>query len=151
MSRGPAYDADILAWSRHQAGLLRAGRFEQLDIERVAETIEAVGERECCELAAGLSSLLAEMILWQRDLSGRSPGRRAGLQLRRRRVERRLNRLPSLRFCLIDPDFWADAWDDARQTAAGRLRCDADALAPECPWSAEQILDSRFLPEQPAS
>lgn len=147
MSVGPAYDADIVAWSRHQAALLRAGRFEQLDIERVAQTIEAVGECECCELAAGLASLLVELIVWQRYPGGRSAGRRAGLQLRRRRIERRLNRVPSLRSCLIDADFWADAWDDARQTAAERLQCEAAALARQCPWSAEQVLDSRFLPE----
>jgi hypothetical protein len=37
------YQQDLYAWSRAQADLLRAGRFAELDLERLIEEIEDVG------------------------------------------------------------------------------------------------------------
>lgn len=41
-----AYDRDIVAWSIEQAKLIRAGRFDELDLERIADEIEDVGKSE---------------------------------------------------------------------------------------------------------
>ena len=38
------YEKDIIAWANEQAKLLRAGQFDQLDIEHIAEEIEDVGK-----------------------------------------------------------------------------------------------------------
>ena len=38
------YEADIVAWSREQAQWLKAGQFDQLDLEHLAEEIEDVGK-----------------------------------------------------------------------------------------------------------
>ena len=54
-----AYNEDIIAWACEQAKLLRARRFDELDIERIAEEIEDVGKREQHELAGRTSALLA--------------------------------------------------------------------------------------------
>jgi hypothetical protein len=40
------YDQDIIAWANEQASLLRAGRFDQVDILHLAEEIEDVGKSE---------------------------------------------------------------------------------------------------------
>ena len=37
------YEQDLYAWSRAQAGLLRAGRFAELDLDPLIEEIEDVG------------------------------------------------------------------------------------------------------------
>ena len=55
------YDEDIIAWSREQARQLRAGRFDLLDIEHLAEEIEDVGRSEQRELASRMAVLLAHL------------------------------------------------------------------------------------------
>lgn len=41
-----AYEKDINAWANEQARLLRARRFELLDVEHIAGEIEDVGKCE---------------------------------------------------------------------------------------------------------
>jgi len=43
---GIAYDIDIAAWAQEQARLLRARRFDVLDIEHIAEKTENVRKSE---------------------------------------------------------------------------------------------------------
>ena len=40
---GPSYDGDTAGWAEHQAALLRAGRFAQLDIENIRAVVAAHG------------------------------------------------------------------------------------------------------------
>ena len=41
---GIAYEKDIVAWANEQACFIRAGRFDLLDLEHIAEEIEDVGK-----------------------------------------------------------------------------------------------------------
>jgi len=52
------YDHDFYAWSTEQAGLLRAGRLAEADIEHIAEEIECIGRGEKRELVNRLTVLL---------------------------------------------------------------------------------------------
>ena len=71
------YDKDVLVWSQEQARLLRAGRFDELDIEHVADEIEDVGKSEKRELANRMAVLLAHLLKWaERARIGRIPGAR---------------------------------------------------------------------------
>ena len=49
------YDQDIVAWANEQAALLRAGRYELLDIEHIADEIEDVGKSEQRELISRMA------------------------------------------------------------------------------------------------
>ena len=40
------YDRDFFEWTQCNAALLRAGRFDQADIEHIAKEIEDLGKRE---------------------------------------------------------------------------------------------------------
>jgi hypothetical protein len=40
------YEADVVAWAKEQAELIRAGQFDLLDIDHIAEEIEDVGKSE---------------------------------------------------------------------------------------------------------
>ena len=59
------YDQDVVSWSIEQARLLRAGRFDLLDIQHIAEEIEDVGKSEQRELANRMAILLAHLLKWQ--------------------------------------------------------------------------------------
>ena len=53
------YSEDIVAWAIEQASYLRNRRFEQLDIENIADALEDIVKGEQRELAEQLASLTA--------------------------------------------------------------------------------------------
>src|SRR5262249_3731016 len=52
------YEQDFYAWTQRTAELLRAGRFDEADIEHVAEEIEDMGRRDVRELSSRMQVLL---------------------------------------------------------------------------------------------
>jgi hypothetical protein len=138
------YDTDVVAWANEQARLLRAGRFDQLDIEHIAEEIEDVGKSEQRELASRMAVLLAHLIKWQHQPERRGKSWEVTIRTQRNSIARRLHRTPSLVQSLHDPDWWADAWDDALDAATRETGL--DDLPSSCPWDATQVLDLDWLP-----
>lgn len=66
------YEADVVAWANQQARLIRAGRFDLLDLEHIAEEIEDVGKSEQRELARRMAVLLAHF-KWHTSLIAVAP------------------------------------------------------------------------------
>nr|WP_294543096.1 DUF29 domain-containing protein [uncultured Rhodopila sp.] len=98
------YDADVLAWSEHQAGLLRrraAGELineAELDWPNIAEEIEALGKNLDRELASRISAILLHLMKLQTSpaIDPRA-GWRDTVQEQRDEVERLLSFAPSRR------------------------------------------------------
>lgn len=141
------YERDIVAWSEQQASLLRAGRLAELDIANIAEEIEDLGKSERRELANRMAVLLAHLLKWQHQPERRDRSWEATIRHQRERILRRLARTPSLKTSLADPDWWLDAWGDARLQFAEETGIGFDALPSERPWTADQILDPGFWPD----
>lgn len=57
--------AFLTAWANEQARLIRAGRFDLLGLEHIAEEIEDVGKSEQRELETRMAVLLAHLLKWQ--------------------------------------------------------------------------------------
>ncbi len=108
----------MVAWASEQARLIRAGRFDLLDREHIAEEIEDVGKSEQRELATRMAVLLAHLLKWQHQPERRGASWEVTISSQRQRIVRRLDKTPSLRGCLNDPDWWADAWGDAWSSLA---------------------------------
>lgn len=92
-----SYEQDVVAWAEQQARLLREGRFEQLDIEHIAEEIEDVGKSEQRELANPMALLLSHLIKWQRQSERRGASWEISIRNQRRGISRRLEETPSLK------------------------------------------------------
>ncbi|WP_295384794.1 DUF29 domain-containing protein [uncultured Thiodictyon sp.] len=140
------YDTDVVAWAQQQAQLLRAGRFEALDIEHIAEEIEDVGKSEQRELESRMAVLLAHLLKWHYQPERRGRSWEATIRHQRERVSRRLERTPSLKTSLTDPDWWADTWGDARLETARETGIGFDLLPADCPWTTTEILNPEFWP-----
>ncbi len=140
----PLYDTDIIIWANEQARLLRAGRLDQIDIAHIAEEIEDVGKSEQRELASRMAVLLAHLLKWQFQPQRRGASWEVTIRTQRNGIARRLHRTPSLANSLNDPEWWADAWDDALD-AATRETGLAD-LPRTRPWDQAQILAHDWLP-----
>ncbi|MDP2752674.1 MAG: DUF29 domain-containing protein [Rhodocyclaceae bacterium] len=140
------YEMDVVAWANEQAQLIRAGRFDLLDIENIAEEIEDVGKSEQRELEHRMAVLLAHLLKWQyqQDRQGNSWARTVKEQ--RKRVHIRLNKTPSLKTDLLDPAWWIDVWADAVTQATSETGIDILDFPEECPWSVDEILAPDWFP-----
>lgn len=140
------YDGDIIAWANEQARLLREGQFSQLDIEHIADEIEDVGKSEQRELESRMAVLLAHLLKWQYQPQRRGNSWEATIRTQRTSIDRRLKKTPSLKTSLSNPDWWADAWDDAVRSAVQETGIALAVFPPSCPWAFEQIMDADFWP-----
>ena len=138
------YEDDVVAWASEQARLLRAGRFDQLDIQHIAEEIEDVGKSEQRELAARMAVLLAHLLKWQYKPERRGASWESTIREQRRSLARRLQKTPSLKSCLNDPDWWDDAWLDARTEAVRETGIGFETFPPACPWTASEVLGDQL-------
>ncbi len=139
------YEKDIVAWANEQAGLMRAGRFDLLDVEHIAEEMEIMGKSEKRELASRMSLLLAHLLKWQYQPVRRGSSWERTIRVQRKEIAYELRDIPSLRPLLQDKE-WRDLiWDKAVSIAADETGLD---VFPElCPWTSEQILAVDFFPE----
>lgn len=141
------YESDVIAWAQEQARLLRAGRFDALDIEHIADEIEDVGKSEQRELESRMAVLLAHLLKWSVQPQRRGSSWTATIRTQREGIKRRLRKTPSLKASLSDADWWADAWDDARSQASAETQIPFDRLPKTCPWSVEQVVSEEFFPD----
>jgi hypothetical protein len=148
IARMHSYESDIVAWANEQAGLLRAGRFDRLDIAHIAEEIEDVGKSEQRELANRMAILLSHLLKWRYQPERRGASWDSTIREQRRALTRRLRKTPSLKSCLDDPDWWSDAWLDARTLATKETGIPFDRFPSDCPWTSAEVLDEHWLPDQ---
>ena len=69
---GTLYETDVVAWAERQAEALRAGRFDELDLENLAEEIGDVSRREAEALESHLETLVMHLLKWRHDPDHRS-------------------------------------------------------------------------------
>lgn len=63
MHHAPArYDQDLVRWAAEQAALLRARKFENLDIENLAQEVEDLAKSERRELASRIRRIIEHML-----------------------------------------------------------------------------------------
>jgi len=144
---GIAYEKDIVAWANEQASFIRAGRFELLDLEHLAEEIEDVGKSEQRELENRMAVLLAHLLKWQYQPARRGASWEKTIKVQRTQVNRRIQKTPSFKHTLQDTEWWEDTWGDAITQASKETGIELTVFPESCPWTSEQILDQEFFPE----
>jgi Domain of unknown function DUF29 len=138
------YESDIVAWADEQAALIRAGRFDKVDIEHVADEVEDVGRSEERELASRMAVLLAHLLKWRYQPERRGTSWQVTIRAQRQAIARRLLRTPSLKAEFNDPEWLEIVWGDAVGKAAEETGLKDFPLV--CPWSREQVMDLEFMP-----
>ena len=145
MTAPQLYDRDFFEWTRCNAALLRAGRFDQADIEHIAEEIEDMGKRERRELESRLEVLIQHLLQWKAQPARRSESWSKTVKLQRREIAKLLAEMPSLKPAL------SVSLREAYQGSV--LRASLETGEPEasfpasCPFTLDEILDQEFLPD----
>lgn len=139
------YETDILAWSSEQARLIRAGRFELLDLERIAEEIEDVGKSEQRELANRMTVLLAHLLKWQYQPERRGASWEKTIRAQRKDIAYALEDTPSLAAKLNEVRWLDVVW--AKAVALAVSETNLDCFPEVCPWLMdEEILNQAWFP-----
>jgi hypothetical protein len=135
------YDADFYVWTIQQASLLRAKRFNELDLEHVAEEIESIGKQLRSKLHDAITLLQAtSLIHWSDNATELSI--KTMEQVRSRAIDL-LEEYPGL-MCEMDK-IVAESWSYAKNIAAAGN--DAPAFPKSCPWTATAMLTDYWLPK----
>jgi hypothetical protein len=144
---GDLYEHDFPLWAERQAALLRARRFEDLDLENLIEEVEDLSRRERDAVESHVETILEHLL--KLELSSATRPRRGWLvtvDKQRARLARKLTttlrnhleaELPALYAGLRRPVM--------RQLEKNGLRSNSPPTV--CPYTLDQILEPDWLPE----
>lgn len=141
------YEEDFATWAQTQATALRAKDWPALDVDHLAEEIEALPKREEIIVVSQLVVLLQHLLKWAHQPTHRSQSWRKSIRGPRQRIARIVRRHDYLRARM--PEFIAEAYPDARENAADETGLGLDAFSEDCPWPVPMVLDSGFWPDAP--
>lgn len=139
------YDRDLYTWSQVQAALLRERKFDQIDLEHIAEEIEDMGKSAQRALESYLEALLMHLLKWVYQPSFRGRSWRLTIVEQRKRLDKHLRENPGLK-SRLDASI-ADAYDCARFGAEKETGLPLGACPEQCPWVYEAFSDPAFWPD----
>jgi Domain of unknown function DUF29 len=142
---GILYEQDFPLWAERQAALLRAGRFDALDLENLIEEVEDLSRRERHSVESHVETILEHLLKLTFSPAQRPRrGWLVTLDRQRARLARQLTttlrnhleaELPVLYTALRRPV--------ARQLAKDGV---PPTLPQSCPYTLEQVLDPEWYP-----
>jgi len=142
-----SYDEDFVAWTQHQATMLREGKWDQIDLLNLAEEIESLGNSVRRELSSRLRILVVHLLKWRYQPERRIEGHswETTINMQRNDIDDLLHDSPSLRSQVQER--LTQQYGKARRQALRETRLVESAVPESCPWTAEQILDDDFWPD----
>jgi hypothetical protein len=144
---GNLYEDDAIAWAEQQAALLRAGRWELLDIDNIAEELEDVGKSEKRELRHRMAVLVEHLIKWRWQPGQRGSSWLTTIRVRRIDIQKLMRKMPSLKNMMSDSEFADEVWRDAVVLALKEAEGEIDNLPDSNPWTLHQAMLADFLPD----
>ena len=135
------YQEDFYVWTQRQAELLRARRYDELDLEHLIEEVEDLGAAAKKSVRSRVRTILEHLLKLEHSPAvDPRPGWRDTIRAQRDDL---LDELTSRLRRELDGEL-EELYARARQRAEGSLRDHgehgaADALPETCPYTADQI------------
>ncbi len=139
------YEQDFCLWLEETAALLKARKFEKLDVENLVEEIECMGRSEKKSVESNLEVILVHLLKYKYQPKKRSNSWRVTLLEHRRRLKRDFRISPSLKRYFLE--IFADCYQGARKLASVATAMAITTFPRESPFTPEQVLDEDFLPD----
>ena len=135
------YDQDFYVWTEAQAELLRAQRFEELDLEHLIEEVEGLGDAKKSAVLNNASVVIEHLLKLQHS-PAQDPRRGWMDSVLEHRARLELELTPRLRQILQEE--LPRLYEITRRRTERRLRlygedAAADALPAACPYTLDQI------------
>ncbi len=138
------YETDALIWTDTQIALLRAGQFDQLDVENIISELGYQVRKDKNEIASRLRGLMAHLLKYQFQPARRSRSWLNTIDNHREEIQGLLKQMPSLRPAF--DEYVAHNYPKAVRAAARDTRRPASAFPADNPYTTDQILDLDFFP-----
>jgi len=139
------YEQDFCLWLSQNTELLREGRVAEIDIENIAEELDAMGKSQHRELVNRLRVLFAHLLKWQFQPDHRSNSWKGTIVEQRYQIEQLLEMSPSLKH-KIDQKI-PKAYPKAVGYAAAETGISKSVFPKTCPYALEDALDEDFYPD----
>jgi hypothetical protein len=141
------YEEDFPLWAERQAALLRARRFDELDLENLIEEVEDLSRRERKAIESYVETILEHFLKLAFSPAER-PRRGWLVTVDKQRVKLARELTATLRTHLEAE--LQTLYAGLRRPVARQLEKDhvpADALPTACPYPLEQIFDQNWYPD----
>jgi hypothetical protein len=139
-----SYESDFYSWALEQAALLRARRFDLLDLENIVEEIESLARGEARELRSRYGTLLTHLLKWQFQPERRSYSWAGTIRRERVEIGKHLRDNPGLK--PRRAELLEDSYDGARLQAVADTALPPEHFPEACPYTLEQAMDPAFWP-----
>ncbi|MGH6900225.1 MAG: DUF29 domain-containing protein [Geminicoccaceae bacterium] len=135
------YQKDFYVWTRHQADLLRAGRFSDLDLEHLIEEVEDLGESLYRSARSRIRTIIEHLLKLEHS-PAQDPRAAWRSTVLTQRDDLRDDLTPTLRGRAAKA--LPELFEQVRKRADVSLRdhgepAAADALPDSCPYTLDQI------------
>ncbi|NBC32008.1 MAG: DUF29 family protein [Alphaproteobacteria bacterium] len=143
------YDDDFFTWTQEQAAFLKARRYDQLDIENLADEVESMGKSEIREFASRVALICAHLLKLEYQTERTDKHERSWqstVRTQRRQLRRHLEANPGLKNPAITGRALDTGWNDGRDLAVRETEIDPDVFPDDCPYSFDQIAGDDFWP-----
>jgi hypothetical protein len=150
IARPPAsdlYEEDFPLWAERQAALLRAKRFDELDLENLIEEVEDLSRRERKSIESYVETILEHFL--KLAFSPAERPRRGWLVTVDKQRAKLARELTATLRNHLETELQA-LYAGLRRPVARQLENDhvpAEALPMACPYMLEQILDPDWYPD----
>jgi len=139
------YHEDFVAWAAETAQLLLERRFDEIDIDSLAEEVQAMAARDRRELRSRVAVVLLHLLKWKYQPEKRSGSWQSIMGTQRRELRYLLQQSPSLKREVAEAV--KVTYRDAVGGAAKETGLRVTTFPSDCPFSPEQILDPDYEPE----
>jgi predicted DNA-binding ribbon-helix-helix protein len=136
------YERDFYSWLMEQARHVRAGRWDALDRENLAEEIESLGREQFNKLESALRVLMTHMLKWDHQASRRSRSWSLSIKAQRLELDNVLADNPGLRTRIDEAT--ARAYRRARVEAAKETGLAEARFPTACPYAWDDIVSREF-------
>jgi hypothetical protein len=144
----PAYETDFAAWAQRQAALLRAGRFDTLDVINIAEEIDSLGRSDRRALIHQLDRVLIHLLKVRHQPARQTRSWANSIADGRRQIELLLADSPSLRTALEAA--FGGCYARARREAARQTGLPVETFPVDAPFTLDEAIDEAFWPQPDA-
>ncbi len=133
------YESDFYLWTQQQAGLLRQGQFNRIDLdaENIAEEIESMGKRDRRSISSYIQNVLLHLLKWRYQPERRGTSWRLSIENARYQILNLLDESPSLKREMSV--FATKEYQQASRNAAGETGLPLTTFPDQCPFTVEQI------------
>ncbi|MCJ2077412.1 DUF29 domain-containing protein [Methylobacterium sp. E-025] len=141
------YETDFYLWTQAQAELLRARRFDELDLRNLIDEVRSVGASEKREIGNRLAVLLGHLLKWKYQPGARKNGWMSTIVEQRTQIADIMTASPSLK--RHPASVFTRCYLSGRLLASKETGIDFTLFPEVPPFTVVQALDLDYLPKEP--